>query len=237
LKQTERNIRSRASTACICALCLLAVGCQTKPKPKVDVGSLQGVVFALDKAPVSGALIELECQSGKVSVVTDSQGRFTIPDLAAGEYTLSFSKLMYESRNWPIALYDFSEAVYLQAAGYWQLLDAALASLGKKELGEAEDYITRAKSIQDTSPTSLFLEGILAERHRDYTSAIGDLEAAVALDACSPYLWLYLADLYQRSGAGEMKEAKALDKYLALRDDPGVEERRKHILQGTTTVQ
>jgi tetratricopeptide (TPR) repeat protein len=231
LKSTVRNTKSSASAACLAMLFFLAAGCQTAPKPKADSGTLQGIVFDLDKTPVSGALIELQGPGGKVSAITDSQGRFSIPGIAAGECELSFSKPMYERKSWQVALSDFSEAVYLQAAGYWQLLDAALSSLGNKELGEAEDFLRRAKSIQEKSSTSLFLEGVLAERRGDYAAAIGDLEAAAALDPRSPYLWLYLADLYERSGSGAMKEAEALGRYLELRDDPAAEERKTALMQ------
>jgi tetratricopeptide (TPR) repeat protein len=232
LISTVRTIKSLASAALIIALSLASQGCQTAAKPKAREGTLQGVVFDLDKAPVSGALVEIEGPSGKASALTDSQGRFSIPDLATGDYVLGFSKSMYERRSWPIAIGDFSEVVYLQAAGYWQLLDAAMAALGRKDLGEAEDFIARAKGIQDKSSTSLFLEGVLAERRGDYAFAIGDLEAAAVLDPRSPYLWLYLADLYERSGGAAEKAADALKRYLELRDDPAAEERRKALETG-----
>jgi tetratricopeptide (TPR) repeat protein len=227
LKSTARNTRSRASSACLALLCLVAAGCQTAAKPRNQDGALQGIVFDLDKAPVSGALIGLEGPGGKASAVTDSQGRFTIPDLKAGDYTVSFSKAMHETRSWAVAIADFTDVLYLQAASYWQLLDGALAALGKKELGEAEEFLARAATIQAKSSTSLFLDGVLAEKRGDYAAAIGDLEVAAALDPRSPYLWLYLADLYERSGGPKEKAANALDKYLELRDDPGAEERRK----------
>jgi len=211
----------------IAAFMLVALGCQSAPGPRQATGALQGVVFDLSDSPVSGALIVIEGPGGKASATTDSQGRFSIPGLRAGEYTLAFSKAMYEGRSWPIVLSDFADAAYLKAASYWQLLEAALTALGEKELGEAEDFLARARAVQDRSPTSLFLEGVLAERRGDYAAAIGDLEAATALDARSAFLWLYLADLYERSDAGADKEAEALDKYLDLRDDPAAAERRK----------
>jgi len=43
-----------------------------------------------------------------------------------------------------------------------------------------------------------------------------DAEAATQLDE----RWLYLAELYEESQGGKDKEAAALKRYLALRDDP-----------------
>jgi len=51
----------------------------------------------------------------------------------------------------------------------------------------------------------------------------------LVLDPRSPYLWLYLADLSERSGAPKEKTAGALERYLALRDDPAAEQRRKKL--------
>jgi tetratricopeptide (TPR) repeat protein len=229
LRSTARNTWSRASSACLATLCLLAAGCRTAAKPTTVEGALQGVVFDLDKTPVSGALVELSGAGGAVSATTDSQGRFSIPGLAAGDYELSFSKAMYERRSWPVALNDFTEVLYLKAAGYWQLLDSALAALGRRDSGEAEEFLERAGTILDRSSTALFLEGVLAERRSDYAAAIGDLEAASALDPRSPYLWLYLADLCERSGAPKERTAGALDRYVELRDDPAAEERRREL--------
>jgi tetratricopeptide (TPR) repeat protein len=229
LRSTARNTWSRASSAFLAALCLLAAGCRTAARPKAVEETLQGVVFDLDKAPVCGALVELAGVGRAVSATTDSQGRFSIPGLAAGDYALSFSKAMYERRSWPVALGDFTEVLYLQAAGYWQLLDAALVALGRKDLGEAEEFLERASTILDKSSSALFLEGVLAERRGDYAAAIGDLETASALDPRSPYLWLYLADLYERSSGPRERAAGALDKYLELRNDPAAEERRTRL--------
>jgi tetratricopeptide (TPR) repeat protein len=227
LSSTARSSWSRASSACLAMLCLLASGCRTAAKPRAAEGALQGVIFDLDMAPVSGALVELSGGGLSASAATDSQGRFSIPGLVAGEYSLSFSKEMYERRSRPLALSDFAEVVYLQAAGYWQLLDAALAALGRKDAGAAEELLARAGTILEKSSTALFLEGALEERRGDYAAAIGDLEAAAALDPRSPFLWLYLADLYERSGRPGDTEAAALDRYLELRNDPAAEERRK----------
>jgi tetratricopeptide (TPR) repeat protein len=227
LSSTARNTWSRASSACLAALCLLAAGCGSAAKPRAEEGALQGVVFDLDKAPVSGALIELSGAGLSASATTDSQGRFSLPGLVAGEYSLSFSKDMYERTSRTVALCDFAEVVYLRAAGYWQLLDAALAALGRKDSGEAEELLARAGTVLERSSTALFLRGALEERRGDYDAAIGDLEAAAALDPRSPFLWLYLADLYGRSGGPGEMEAGALDRYLELRSDPAAEERRK----------
>jgi tetratricopeptide (TPR) repeat protein len=210
---------------------LIAIGCQTAKRPIATEGDIQGVVFDLDKAPVNDAHIELQGPNSTVTAITDSQGRFTLSGLTVGDYSLSFSKTMYERRTWPVSFYDFTNVFYLQTASYWQLLDAALASLGEKEYNSADDYLQRAKNILEKSSTSLFLLGVLAERRGDIASAISDLETAVTLDEKSPYLWLYLADLYEHNDGLREKTVNALDKYLNLRDDPSVEERRKAISQ------
>ncbi len=169
---------------------------------------------------------------GDFKATTDAQGRFSIPGIEPGEYEMKFSKEMYETTNRSVAIAGSAEVLYLQAASYWQLLDAALSALGRKELGEAEEYLARAKAIQDESATSLFLNGVLAEKRGDYSAAIGDLERAVDIDPRSAYAWLYLADLYERSGAEAEKIMHALDAYLDLRDDPSAAERKRRLAKG-----
>lgn len=206
--------------------------CKTAPKTGATAGALQGVVFDLDKTPVPGALIEMRGTDGDFKATTDAQGRFSIPGIEPGEYEMNFSKEMYETSDRTVAIAGFAEVLYLQAASYWQLLDAALSALGRKELGEAEEYLQRAKAIQDESATSLFLDGVLAEKHGNYTVAISELERAVEIDPHSAYSWLYLADLYERSGAEVEKILRALDAYLDLRDDPAAAERKRRLAKG-----
>lgn len=205
---------------------LVLSGCQTAPQKPVQ-GSLQGIVFDLDKTPVSGARIALKRDGLVLEAETDSQGRFSIPDTSKGEYDLSFSKPMYEQHTWPLQVNDYMDVLYLQTSSYWQLLDAGADALGKKQWGEAEEYLNRASTIQKESPTGLFLKAALEEKRGDTTAAIADVEAAIKMDDKAAYLWLYLADLYQDGKAENDggKELIALRRYLELRNDPVVAER------------
>jgi len=228
-----RNTKSRARIARFSALIAIAAlaaasasSCKTAPDTRAAGGALQGIVFDLDKSPVPGAVIEMPGSGGDFKATTDAQGRFSIPGIEAGEYAIGFSKAMYETSRRSVLIGGFAEVLYLQVASYWQLLDAALSALGKKELGEAEDYLARAKTIQEESATSLFLDGVLAEKRGDYALAVHALERAVEIDSRSAYLWLYLADLYEKSGAESDKLIRTLDAYLNLRDDPAAAERR-----------
>ncbi len=198
----------------------LSLSCRSAPKDASTAPFLQGVVFDLDKTPVAGALIELEGCGMKLHASTDAQGRFSFGDVELGDYEITFSKQMYEKLSRRIEVRDFTEVLYIQAAGYWQLLDAALSALGSKDLGRAEEYLNRARTIQETSSTALFLEGVLSEKRGDYSVALRKLEEATAIDPRSAYLWLYLADLCERSGADPTMTITALEKYLVLRDDP-----------------
>jgi hypothetical protein len=212
--------------ASIAILLLLLSACKSAPKPKPPIrGDLEGVVYDLDKAPVGGALIELARGDSRLSATTDAQGRFSFQAIEEGEYSLSFSKGMYETRSWPLEVRDFAEAVYLQTAGYWQLLDAALDALGRKEWAEAGGYLERAGTILEKSTTSLFLQAVLDEKGGKAQAAIEGIKAALGMDARSPHLWLYLADLYERSGADKALIMEALTRYLELRDDPLAAER------------
>ena len=203
---------------------LLLVACKTVPKTPLE-GTLAGVVYDLDKAPVGEANIKLTSGKTNLSSTTNSQGRFTFSDIQVGTYTLSFSKGMYESNSWDVSVTDFVDAVYLQTASYWQLLDAALDALGRKEWGEAAEYLKRGKTIQERSATALFLQAVLDENKGDYQAAIQGIRDALAIDARSPHLWLYLADLYEHSAADSKLRAEALSKYLELKDDPAASER------------
>lgn len=202
------------------ALALASLSCQNSPKERTSAPIIQGVVFDLDKTPVAGALIELRGDGLRLSAITDAQGRFTFDAVKIGDYVIQFSKPMYEKLERRIRLSDFTEVLYIQASGYWQLLDAALSALGAKDLGKAEEYLNRARTLQETSSTALFLEAVLAEKRGDYAIALSRLEEAIAIDQRSPYLWLYLADLCERSGSDPAKAIAALEKYLELRDDP-----------------
>lgn len=209
--------------SCVVGLLLLA-SCQSTPKQPLK-GDLVGVVYDLDKAPVGLASIVLSRDGEQYRATTDAQGKFTIPEIEAGTYTLAFSKGMYESRTWPLKVITFADAVYLQTASYWQLLDAALDAVGRKEWEEARGFLERAKGIQSQTTTSLFLQAVLEEKSGNGEAAIGDINEALTIDAKSPFLWLYLADLYERSGAEKRLQADALERYLELKDDPQAAER------------
>jgi hypothetical protein len=210
---------------------LVLSGCQTAP-PKPAQGMLHGIVFDLDKAPVSGARIALKREGIVLEAETDNQGRFSIPEISKGEYRLTFSKPMYEQHTWPLQVNDFMDVLYLQTASYWQLLDAGADALGKKQWGEAEEYLNRASTIQEESPTGLFLKAVLEEKRGDPSAAIVDVEAATKLDDKAAYLWLYLADLYEETNVENGEIATVLRLYLDQKNDPSVEEKYKEYVQG-----
>jgi tetratricopeptide (TPR) repeat protein len=212
------------SSHSILLLFLVLTSCATTPKTPLT-GDLAGVVYDLDKTPVAAANIRIISGDKSQTAVTDVQGRFTFSSIEVGTYSLSFSKAMYETHSWTFEITDFTDALYLQTASYWQLLDSALDSLGRKEWNEASEYLSRARTIQDASTTSLFLEAVLNEKKGDIAAAEECIKRALDIDNNSAYLWLYIADLYEGSSASEEKIIEALTRYLELRDDPVAAER------------
>lgn len=224
--KSEKAIRV-CVIALICAALVYSCASAQKAVPQV----VQGIIFDLDKTPVAGATVELIQGLKLISARTDSRGRFTFVDISLGSYRLQVSKHSYETLAIDIEVNDYQDVIYMQLASYWQLLDAAASSLGMKEWGDADSYLSRAHAIQERSATELFLIASLADKRGDTMAGIAAIKEAIILDDRSPFLWLFLADLSEKAKLGPEVVAEALRKFLDLKYDASAAERLKVLLE------
>ena len=79
-------MRSSTSLIALAALCSIAL-----PAPRASAATISGTVTGPDGAPFRGAFVQARNGATKitVSVLSDTQGHYQVPDLTAGEYRLS----------------------------------------------------------------------------------------------------------------------------------------------------
>src|SRR3981081_1766463 len=75
-------------------LCLVALSA-----PAADAATIAGTVKGPDGAPFRGAFVQARNATTKitVSVLSDSQGHYQVPDLTAGDYRLAIRAPGYKS--------------------------------------------------------------------------------------------------------------------------------------------
>src|SRR5580704_2164276 len=87
----------RSSTS-VAALCLVAMSAATAASA-ADAATIAGTVTGPDGAPFRGAFVQARNAATKitVSVLSDTQGHYQVPDLPAGDYRLAIRAPGYKS--------------------------------------------------------------------------------------------------------------------------------------------
>jgi len=88
----------RRKITCIFAFLLLFVSALTLPAQTGGTASLQGAITDPTGAAISGASVTLTNNDTKVArnTTTDSEGRYSLPNIPPGPYTLSVSATSFK---------------------------------------------------------------------------------------------------------------------------------------------
>jgi tetratricopeptide (TPR) repeat protein len=136
---------------------------------------ISGMVYDYSNRPVTQC--EISVGNG-FNAVSDINGRFTLPKVPPGIYTLTASKKGYEDYSGEVVVSDRWQIVYFRTPSQGQLLDLVDEALTANDPALAEELAERAYRIDKNNIEMLFYYATVKFRQRDYDKAMGFLEAA-----------------------------------------------------------
>ena len=126
---------------------------------------------------------------------TDINGRFIIPKIKPGIYTITGQKAGYETYKDDITINEQGQIIYIRIPSQNQLLNLADEAMTIMNFAIAEEYIQRAYEIDNTNIEMLFYYATIKFRQQKYEEAVIFLETARALGSRDVYIDRFLAIL------------------------------------------
>jgi tetratricopeptide (TPR) repeat protein len=187
-----------------------------------DKAPLLGMVYDYDNAACAGVTVSI---NGKPVATSDIDGRFFIPDLDRGEHIIELAKRDYESSTTVIDYESKSQVLYLKILSFDELLVQAQDALEAQKKADAESLLQRAEKVRLGDPEAQYFRALLLYREKRYDDAVEELENLIDNDNRDPYVYLFLADIYQYN-LNDIKAAKvALTEFLTRIEDTDIRKR------------
>jgi tetratricopeptide (TPR) repeat protein len=166
-----------AGIFCFCSLFCFFPACKTSAVKRAsgDSGLMYAMVYDYENIPVTGALVFID---GKNYTETDINGRFIMNFNKPGNYHLRITKQGYETVEQEFK-FDPMNVLYLKLINLPQLLALAENALDRNNFPEAEGFITRALSLDQSRPDALFLKGIMLFLQKKYDETIAVLKLLI----------------------------------------------------------
>ena len=170
---------------------LLALSCKTA-ELGFKVININGMVYDFSNRPVPYYEVSLgRWYKGS----TDINGRFTLPKVPFGTYTLSGHKSGYENYLDEVIVKDKGQIIYIRVPSQNQLLNMVDDALAVNDFPIAEEMAERAFQIDKNNVETLFYNAAVSFRQRQFEKAISFLEAAVDLGSKDLYIDKFLSIL------------------------------------------
>ncbi len=212
---------------CACALLavLLFISCASQDTVDIinfDKAALFGMIYDDDNQPCAGAALTID---GKKGQITDIRGRFVLPDLSRGKHVLIARKEGYEDLTSAFEFLNKTDVVYLRIVSFSQLLSKAERTLEERKWDDADAFLGRAEKIDAGDSVFLYLRAVQAHKTGRHRDAVDYLTIIIAKGVKDPYVYLFLADLYEKNLNEPAKAIESLETYLTKRADNDVEMR------------
>jgi len=204
---------------------LLLASCATASNQdplKFESAPLFGMIYDLDNRACAGISLAVD---GTQKATSDIDGRFVLLALKRGAHTLRAAGPGYENVDLSFAFLNRSQVLYVKLVSFDQLLAQAQDALDGRKWQDAHALLERAAAIHGSDTVLAYLRAILQYQRGDAVGAASRLEALVEAGSTIPYVYLFLADLYQYSLAKPDLAARALTRYLEQNDDPDARRR------------
>jgi hypothetical protein len=156
--------------------------------------TVNGMIYDFSNKPIPNCTIQL---GEKHQAVSDINGRFFIPKIPVGDYTIAVTKEGYETYHGTIIVGDDQQIVYLRIPSSIQLLELADEALTKKRIREAVVFVDRAISIGERTTELLFYAAVVSFRQQKYREAKAFLIEAKQQGANDIYIDSFIQDLNQ----------------------------------------
>ena len=168
----------------ILAALILPVSCKTF-KLGFKTFDIHGMIYDFSNRPVAHCEISLE---KKYIISSDINGRFTLPKVAAGTYTITGYKKGFEIYSSEVSIRGKGEIIYIRLPSQNQLLNLLDEALTANDLTAAEELAERSYQIDENNLETLFYYAAVKFRQKDYSKALSFLEKARQLGSKDPYI-------------------------------------------------
>ncbi|GHT79613.1 hypothetical protein FACS1894130_08830 [Spirochaetia bacterium] len=211
----------------ILIMVLFLFSCASGPVAKNKTQALYGMIYDRDNRPVNNVSIYI---NGKYLASSDIQGHFIIPEIKPkAQYAVSAKKPDYETIDMTIAYTDPSHVLYIHMLSGDQLLTEAGEAIRDKNWQDAESLLSRARNAGANQSSAQYLRGILTWKQERYDEALSILTTLTETEKNAPYLYLFIADIYQYHTGDTAQAQVNLRKFLELRYDSDVEKRLREL--------
>jgi hypothetical protein len=200
---------------------LILASCASNPGYK-GPETLYGMIYDNANRPVNNVHIY---DNGTYAATSDINGHFVIPQIRLRrEHTISARKENYETLEMDVLDADPTNVLYMRMFSGDQLLAEAEKSLGEKDWSRAESFLARSERAGGNRASIRYLQGALAFCKGEYREALSIL-GALGEQEKNPYVYLFIADIYQYHIKNQELAHEFLGKFLERRYDPGVQNR------------
>jgi tetratricopeptide (TPR) repeat protein len=199
------------------------MSCASGPVAKNKSQALYGMIYDRDNRPVHNAEIYV---NGKYMVSSDIQGHFTISQIRPKlQYILLVKKQNYEEVQMEISNTDPADVLYVRMMSGDQFLMEAEQALKAKNWSDTEALLARAQQAGADGTSVQYLQAILCFYRERYGEALLLLNGLTEKIKNAPYLYLFIADIYQYR-LGNPEQARVyLRQFLEIRHDIEVRNR------------
>jgi len=175
----------------ILIIALITVSCRTA-EFGFKVVDIHGMVYDFSNRPVANSEISL---GRRHNTVTDINGRFTLPKVPIGVYTLTGYRKGFEGFTDEVIVKDRGQIIYFRMPSQNQLLDLVDNALGVNNFALADELAGRAYQIDKTNIETLFYYATVKFKKGEYQGAINFLEAAKSLGSRDSFVDRFLTIL------------------------------------------
>ena len=221
-------MKNAAAFPALCVIFLTALfltSCATASNQdplKFETAPLFGMIYDLDNKACAGISLELD---GTQKTTSDIDGRFVLVALTRGAHILIATGADFEKVDLSFSFLNQSQVLYVKMVSFDQLLAQAQDALDRHKWQDAQSLLERAAAIHHSDTVLVYLRAILQYQQGDAAGAAARLESLVAAGSTIPYVYLFLADLYQYSLGKPELAARPLARYLDQNDDPDARKR------------
>lgn len=142
----------------------MLVSCASQARPaQWSKAALYGMVYNGDGLPERNVRVSL---NGETAALSDSNGRFVVPDLARGEHELRLEKAGLETSIRQIDFQERGDILYVRLFSARQLLEAALAAWREGDRTAALDRAERAVALAPERKDARYLLLLILARRQ-----------------------------------------------------------------------
>lgn len=144
----------------------MPAGAQPAPPAATAPGVIQGQVVGGLSRPIDGALVTADYNEGRIlhrQAKTDAAGRFSIPDLPSGRYTVTAQAEDLTPQTWDVIV----NAGQVATVAFQLIIDPVA--------------VARRRAAEETARQQLIAEGIKLTASGSYDQAIERLQRAIGL--------------------------------------------------------